>query len=185
MARLVITILLALLMSLGYAQDGYKTKFGAGLTLGLNTSVGMGAKLIYTPWDFMHIDAGFGKTAFNGFKYSGGLRFYPFKRKSFNPYIGGYYSNTTGQLVRSQNGLSSERYKTYPNHYVHPHLGFTLFGEQMNHTFALGYALLLGDYNIYVDLENKTTVNQEKIENKLKGGIMATYTIWMNFRMRR
>lgn len=185
MARIVIIGLFVLLGSTGFAQDGYKTKFGVGLTLGLNTSVGMGVKGIYTPWDFMHIELGFGKTAFNGFKYSGGLKFYPLKKKVFNPYIGGYYSNSTGQVVRSQNGLSTERYKTYPNHYVHPHIGFTILGEEMNHTFAAGYSLLLYDYNIYADQANKTHENQEKIENKLKGGIMLTYTIWMNFRMRR
>lgn len=185
MARIVIISLLVLLASASFAQDGYKTKFGVGLTLGLNTPVGMGAELIYTPWNFLHIDAGIGKTAFNGFKYAGGLRIFPLKKKQFNPYLGGYYSRTTGQTVRSQNGLSTELYKTYANHYAHPHLGFTLLGEQMNHTFALGYSIPLNDYNIFADLDNKTFVNQEKIESKLGGGFMATYTIWMNFRMRR
>lgn len=185
MPRIAAILVFLLLATTCQAQDGYKTKFGVGLTLGLNTSVGMGAKVIYTPWRFLHIDGGFGKTAFNGFKYSAGFRFYPLKEKTFNPYVGGYFSRSTGQLVRSQNGLSSEKYRTFANQYVHPHIGGTIYGGQMNHTFALGYSLLLGNYSIDVDTANKTNENQAKIENKLKGGIMATYTIWIHFTRRR
>lgn len=168
----------------GFAQDGAKTKFGVGFTIGLNTSVGMGAKANYIPWRFMHIELGVGKTAYNGFKGAGGLKFYPLKQRDLNPYVGCYYSITNGQTVRSQYGQATEKYKTYSNQYVHPHAGFSIFGDQLNHTFAAGYSLLLGDYRIKPDDTNKSFKNQEKIEAKLKGGLMLSYTIGYTLRTR-
>lgn len=184
MFRIVAIGVFVFLASWAFAQDGAKTKFGVGFTIGLNTSVGMGAKVNYTPWRFVQAELGIGKTAYNGFKGAGGLKFYPLKTKDLNPYIGCYYSITNGQTVRSQYGQATESYKTFSNQYLHPHAGFSIFGDQLNHTFAVGYSLLLGDYEIEPDSGNKSSRNQEKIENRLKGGFMISYTIGYTLRTR-
>ena len=177
---LLVLLLLEALNS--FAQDGRPTKFGLGFNLGLNTSNGMGAKFIYTPWNLLQAELAAGKTFYNGFKFAGGLKFYPLKRKTINPYLGAYYSMTTGQKVHSTFGLQSEIYRTYANQYFHPHIGATIFGKSLNHTISVGYSLLIGNYKITVDANNTTNENQTKVEKKLQGGIMLSYTIWFYLR---
>lgn len=182
MSKVLVYIFLALLLALpfvGQAQDGANTKFGLGFNIGLNTSNGMGPKIIYTPWNFWQLDIAIGKTAYNGFKFAGGTKFYPLKRRELNPYFGIYYGFTTGQDVKSRFGNSRELYTTYSNAYLHPHGGISIYGDMLQHTFALGYSLLMNDYRLDVNADNTTNENQDQIESKLKGGVMLSYTIWI------
>ena len=161
------------------AQEARKSSFGIGWNLGLNTSNGMGAKIMYTPAAFAQLDIAAGKTAYNGFKFAGGLKIYPLKLREINPYAGFYYSYTLGQEVQSRFGNSRELYTTYSNQYLHPHLGVSMYGEILQHTLAAGYSALVGNYKIDVNPNNTTNENQETIENRLRGGIMLSYTIWI------
>ncbi len=169
----------------GYPQDKMKalSKIGIGINLGYKTYNGIGPMFLWHPNRLFDFEAGVGYSAYNGAKFGGGLKLYPFKSGGkVLPFFGLHYAVTSGQYLKTAKvvDISLENYRTFPNQYLIGTFGIWISGEQIQHQFSVGYAGLLKPYKIVADSTNKLSDHKEEIVRGLKGGISFTYTLYIN-----
>jgi len=164
-----------------FSQDAKKSKFAAGLNIGYKTANGLGLILSYQPNRVVQVDVMAGYTRYNGAKFGGGGKIYPFKPRVVNPFIAVCYSISTGAEVKTSFKFTQhENYRTYSNQYILPGLGMTIHGEETHHSLQIGYSFNINDPVVTV-YPSQTYKNLDKVKNSVKGGIMATYTLFIFF----
>ncbi len=166
-----------------FSQDAKKSKFSAGLSIGYKTPNGLGLILSYHTNPVLQVDLLAGYTRYNGAKFAGGFRIYPYNKGKVKPFISHYYSISTGAEVKAGNvPQQKERYTTYSNQYIVAGLGITILGEETGHSLQVGYSLGLNDAVVKsYDLGNGYYASRDKVRNSLASGIMATYNLFIFF----
>lgn len=166
-----------------FSQDAQKSKFSAGLNIGYKTACGLGFISSYHANRIVQVDVMAGYTRYNGAKFAGGGKFYFLKPHMVNPFVSVAYSISTGAVVKG--GFvqqQEEKYKTHPNQYVVGGIGITLLGEETGHSIQIGYSFNLNTPVVTkYDMGNQYYESYDKVVNSVKGGIMATYNLFIFF----
>ena len=163
----------------GFSQDAKRSKFSAGLSIGYKTPNGLGFILSYHANRVVQVDLMAGYTRYNGGKFAAGGKIYPLKPMKVNPFISATYSISTGADVKvGYIQQQKEHYITYSNQYIVTGLGITILGEETGHSLQIGYSIGLNDQKIDPVINGQT---RDRVDNSLKGGIMATYNLFIFF----
>ena len=164
------------------AQDRPKSKFSAGINLGYRTANGIGIILSYHANRVVQVDLLAGYTRWNGAKFGGGGKIYPFKFGKVNPFVSVCYSISMGANVGTSFKFTlKEHYRTFSNQYIIPGMGITMHGEETSHTLQIGYSFMLTEPIVNILAPLPTPNNFERVHNSLKGGIMVTYNLFIFF----
>ena len=174
---------ICILLSIGsYAQDGKRSKFSAGLNIGYKTANGLGFIISYHANPVVQVDFMAGYTRYNGGKFGAGGKIYPFKPGKVNPFVSACFSISTGANVETSTRFTQkEHYRTFSNQYVISGLGITMHGEETSHSLQVGYSFILTDGLANVVPPVQSIQNKERVQNSIKGGIMATYNLFIFF----
>lgn len=182
MLKYYLTVVIFLQAFSSDAQDAQKSKFSAGLNIGYKTANGLGFILSYQPNPVIQVDLYAGYTRYNGGKFAGGGKVYPLKPNKVNPFISVAYSVSTGANVETSTRFTQkEHYRTFSNQYVIPGIGITMHGEETSHSLQIGYSFILTDPIANVVPPVQSIENKTRVENSIKGGIMATYNLFIFF----
>ncbi len=181
MSKYFFTLILFLFSVCVFSQDAQRSKFSAGLNIGYKTANGLGFIVSYHPHPVVQVDLLAGYTRYNGGKFAGGVKIYPFKPKKVRPFISACYSISTGADVKVGYVVTQkEHYRTFSNQYVLGGLGITILGEETGHSLQVGYSFALND-PVVQKFSSASNVSYDKVRNSLKGGIMATYNLFIFF----
>ncbi len=183
MVKYFLSAILFLFSVYAFSQDPGRSKFSAGLNIGYKTATGLGFITSYHANLVVQVDLMVGYTRYNGAKFGGGGKFYFLKPKKVNPFISACYSVSTGAEVKG--GFvqqQKEKYKTYSNQYVVAGFGITILGEETGHSLQVGYSFNLNTPVVTkYNLGNGYYESYDKVLNSVKGGIMATYNLFLFF----
>ena len=175
------SIILFFISAFAFSQDAQKSKFSAGLNIGYKTACGLGLIVSYHPNPVVQVDLMAGYTRYNGAKFAAGGNIYPLKPRKVNPFISASYSISTGADVKAGFvAQQKEHYRTFPNHYIVAGLGITMHGEETSHSLQIGYNIGLNNPTLQT-YASPSYQSRDKVANSLKGGIMATYNLFIFF----
>ncbi len=186
MLKYFLSLVFLLFSTCAFSQDAQRSKFSAGLNIGYKTANGLGFILSYHPHNIVQFDLFGGYTRYNGGKFAGGVKIYPLKPKKVRPFISACYSISTGADVKVGYVLTQkEHYRTFSNQYILGGLGITILGEETGHSLQVGYSLGLNEQKIEKipppPPSIPTYASYDKVRNSLRGGIMATYNLFIFF----